>query len=134
MPWLGMLTPDQREWFRIHGRELAQQLVLHLDTTDTDERAETLRMAAEGAAGYGRLAATLGLSLSHTVEGFLQFRRPFLHQLASLAAQRALDVGSTTELMERADKAMDRLLLSAMTGHGVQRAARTQLDEPAAQP
>lgn len=123
MPWLGVLTPDQREWFRVHGRQLAEQLVLHLDTTDADDRVETLRLAAEGAAGYGRLAATLGLSLSHTVEGFLQFRRPFLHQLASLAAQRALDVSSTTAMMETADRAMDRLLLSAMTGHGVQRAA-----------
>lgn len=129
MPWLGGLTSDQREWFRVHGRELAQQLVLHLDSRDADERAETLRRAAEGAAGYGRLAATLGLSLSHTVEGFLQFRRPFLHQLASLATQRALDVSSTTALMETAEKAMDRLLLSAMTGHGVQRASASQPEE-----
>jgi excisionase family DNA binding protein len=126
MPWLNVLTPDQREWFRVHGRQLAEQLVLHLDTADDEERTETLRLASEGAAGYGRLAATLGLSLSQTVEGFLQFRRPFLHQLASLATRRGMDTGSTTELMETAERAMDRLLMSAMAGHGVQRVGESQ--------
>ncbi len=121
LPWLRGLTDEQREWFRVHGRQLAEHLVVHLDTPDPDGRAEAQRKGAEGAAAYGRLAASLGLSLSQTVEGFLQFRRPFLHQLAALAARRGLDVEPTTELIERAERAMDRLLMSAMAGHGVQR-------------
>ena len=121
MPWLNGLTDAQRGWFRHHGRQMAELLLGHLDRVDEEEGAESLRQAAEDAAEYGRLAATLGLSLSQTVEGFLQFRRPFLHQLASFAARRALDVTSTTELMESADHAMDRLLMSAMAGHSVQR-------------
>jgi hypothetical protein len=124
LPWLVGLTDEQRDWFRTHGRLLAEQLVLHLDTPDDDERAATLRLASEEAAGYGRLAATLGLSLSQTVEGFLQFRRPFLHQLAALASRRGLDVPSTTDIIETAERAMDRLLMSAMAGHGVERTAR----------
>lgn len=123
MPWLGGLTEAQREWFRTHGRQLAEHLVIHLDTADADERSETLRKAAEEAAAYGRLAASLGLSLSQAVEGFLQFRRPFLHQLAAMAARRGLDVLSTTEMLATAERAMDRLLMSAMTGHGVRRVA-----------
>jgi DNA-binding transcriptional MerR regulator len=121
LPWLSVLSEDQRQWFRVHGRELAEQLVLHLDANDADERDESLRRAAEGAAGYGRLASSLGISLSQAVEGFLQFRRPFLHQLATLAARRGLDVAATTDLLEAAERAMDRLLMSAMAGHGVQR-------------
>lgn len=125
MPWLGGLTESHREWFRIHGRQLAEQLLLHLDAATDDEAAESLRVASEEAAGYGRMAADLNLSLSQTVEGFLQFRRPFLHQLTSSAAARGLDVAATTELMDRTERAMDRLLMSAMAGHGVQRATAT---------
>ena len=121
MPWLGGLTETQRDWFRVHGRQLAERLLAHLDAPGEDEAAESLREASEEAAGYGRMAADLGLSLSQSVEGFLQFRRPFLHQLAASASSRGLDVSATTDLMEKTERAMDRLLLSAMAGHGVQR-------------
>jgi hypothetical protein len=124
MPWVGELTERQREWFRMHGRELAELLVIHLDASTDDAASESLRRAAEEAAGYGRMAADMGVSLSQTVEGFLQFRRPFLHQLSMFAEGRGLDAGATTELMEAADRAMDRLLMSTMAGHGVYRAGR----------
>ena len=120
MPWVGELTEQQREWFRTHGRELAELLVTHLDAPSAEAAQESLRVAAESAAGYGRMAADMGVSLSQAVEGFLQFRRPFLHQLALFADGRGLDSGATTELMETADRALDRLLLSTMAGHGVQ--------------
>src|SRR4051812_47754173 len=125
MPWLGGLTGSQREWFRVHGRQLAEGLLAHLEAPDEDASVESLRNASEEAAGYGRMAADLGLSLSQSVEGFLQFRRPFLHQLAASASTRGLDVSATTDLMEKTERAMDRLLMSAMAGHGVQRAAST---------
>lgn len=121
MPWLTGLTDQQREWFRSHGREMAELLLVHLDAPDADQRLDSVRQAAQDSAAYGRLAASLGLSLSQTVEGFLQFRRPFLHQLATFAARRELDATATTELMETAEHAMDRLLMSTMAGHGVHR-------------
>jgi excisionase family DNA binding protein len=126
LPWLNGLTDEQRSWFRQHGRQIAELLLEHLDRIEDEEGAESLRQAAEDAAEYGRLASTLGLSLSQTVEGFLQFRRPFLHQLASFAGRRALDTTATTELIESAEHAMDRLLMSAMAGHSVQRVGATR--------
>jgi DNA-binding transcriptional MerR regulator len=130
MPWLVGLTDSQREWFRVHGRQLAERLLEHLDSATEDQSVESLRQASEDAAGYGRMAADLGLSLSQAVEGFLQFRRPFLHQLAASATSRGLDVSATTELMERTERAMDRLLMSAMAGHGVQRATTAYAPAP----
>lgn len=121
MPWLGGLTDTQREWFRTHGRQLAEQLLHHLDAASPEEASETLRQAAVEAADYGRMAASIGLSLSQAVEGFLQFRRPFLHQLGTVAAARGLDANGVRDVMESSERAMDRLLLSAMTGHGVHR-------------
>lgn len=123
MPWLNNLSDKQREWFRIHGRQLGESLVLHLDAQDSESGLDSLRHAAQEAAGYGRMAAGLGVSLGQTVEGFLQFRRPFLHQLGLFADRRGMDSAATTELIESADRAMDRLLMAVMSGHGLRRAA-----------
>jgi hypothetical protein len=123
MPWLEGLTEEQRDWFRTHGRELATELVTYIDATSDEVALVSLNSAAQQAAAYGRVAAVLGLSLGQTVEGFLQFRRPFLHQLALFSGRRGLDAIDTGELIEKAESAMDRLLLSAMTGHGVERVA-----------
>jgi len=123
MPWLNKLNDEQREWFRVHGRQLGESLVAHLDAKDQESGQDSLRHAAQQAAGYGRMAAGLGVSLSQTVEGFLQFRRPFLHQLGLFAGRRGMDIAATTELIESAEQAMDRLLMAVMTGHGIRRAA-----------
>lgn len=124
MPWLAGLTEEQRAWFRVHGRQLADLLVVHLDAAAEPLASESLRAASEEAAGYGRMAAGLGLSLSQAVEGFLQFRRPFLHQLGLFSRRRGLDATATTELAESAERAMDRLLMAVMAGHGVRRAGQ----------
>lgn len=124
LPWLTGLTDEQREWFRTHGRLLAQALVAHLDTDDEALAQQSLAEATAEAAGYGRVAARLGISLSHSVEGFLQFRRPFLHQLGLFAGRRGLDAEATTELMEATEKAMDRLLIAAMNAYNIERIGR----------
>jgi hypothetical protein len=70
------------------------------------------------ATDYGTVALGLGLSLSQTVEGFLRFRAPFHHELATAARRRGFDAAETTDLLETAERAMDRLLIATMTGHG----------------
>jgi excisionase family DNA binding protein len=123
MPWLVSLTGEQREWFRTHGRRLAESLLAHLDADAPEQAAHQLTEATAEAAGYGRMASALGLSLGQTVEGFLQFRRPFLHELSLVARRRGFDTTSTTELIEAAERAMDRLLVATMTAHSVERVA-----------
>jgi hypothetical protein len=81
--------------------------------------AHHLKEASGSAAEYGTVAATLGLSLSQTVEGFLRFRAPFHHELAVAARRRGFDTAETTDLLETAERAMDRLLMATMKGHGV---------------
>lgn len=121
LPWLTGLTDEQREWFRSHGRALAEALILHLDAVDEAPSQQSLDDATSEAAAYGGMAAALGVSLSHAVEGFLQFRRPFLHQLGLFADRRGLDAAATTELTEAAERAMDRLLVAAMNAYNVER-------------
>lgn len=118
MPWLVELDDQQRAWFRDHGRRLAERLLAHLDARDPESAEEHLAAATEEAAGYGQMAAGLRVSLSQAVEGFLQFRRPFLHELVLVARRRGFDTGATTDLIEAAERAMDALLVAAMAAHG----------------
>ena len=123
LPWLLVLTDEQRVWFRQHGRRLATLLLAHLDATD-DEAAARLDEAAAEATIYGQQATDLGLSMSQTVEGFLAFRRPFLHELGAVAERRAFETDEATNLLLAAEQAMDRLLVATLEGRGSTPAGR----------
>lgn len=118
LPWVLALTDEQRLLFRERGHVLAASLLQHLDARHPETAAHHLEEASASAAEYGTVAATLGLSLSQTVEGFLRFRAPFHHELAAAARRRGFDTAQTTDLLESAERAMDQLLLATMTGHG----------------
>ncbi len=120
LAWVLELNDEQRGWFRRHGRVLAEAVLAHLDSTTPETSRLSLEKATAEAAEYGRMALQLGVSLSEAVEGFLEFRRPFLHQLGLFARRRELDATRTSELMEAAERAMDRLLIAAMAAHGVE--------------
>jgi hypothetical protein len=119
LPWLRDLDEEQLDWFRAHGRRVASHLLAHLDAEDRIQARHHLAEAVAEAASYGRFAAALGASLSGAVEGFLQFRRPFLHELAAVVRRRSFDVAMATRLFEDAERAMDSMLTAAMTAHSV---------------
>jgi len=121
IPWLVRLDEEQRAWFRDRGRRLAAALLAHLDAGEPGGTDHHLRSATADAAEYGRMAASMSLSLSEAVEGFLDFRRPFLHELSLAARRRGFDAHATTELLEAAERAMDRLLVATMAAHSVGR-------------
>lgn len=125
LPWVLALTDEQRLLFRERGHVLATSLLQHLNATQPEVAAHHLLEATESAAEYGTVAAGLGLSLSQTVEGFLRFRAPFHHELALAARRRGFDAGETTDLLETAERAMDRLLVATMNGHDRPPRART---------
>lgn len=118
LPWVLALTDEQRLLFRERGHGLAARLLQHLDATQQEAAEHHLAEAAASAAEYGIAAADLGLSLNQTVEGFLRFREPFHRELAVAARRRGFDTTETTDLLGAAERAMDRLLMATMTGHG----------------
>jgi excisionase family DNA binding protein len=118
LPWVLALTEEQRKLFRERGHLLAASLLQYLDASRPETAELHLDEASASAADYGRVAAGLGLSLSQTVEGFLRFRAPFHHELAVAARRRGFDTAETTDLLETAEGAMDRLLVATMTAHG----------------
>ena len=117
LPWVLTLSDEQRLLFRERGHVLAASLLQYLDATQPETAAHHLKEASGSAAEYGTVAAGLGLSLSQTVEGFLRFRAPFHHELAVAARRRGFDTAETTDLLETAEQAMDRLLVATMKGH-----------------
>jgi excisionase family DNA binding protein len=119
LPWVLTLSDEQRLLFRERGHVLAASLLQYLDATQPETAAHHLKEASGSAAEYGNVAAALGLSLSQTVEGFLRFRAPFHHELAVAARRRGFDTAETTDLLETAERAMDRLLVATMTGHSL---------------
>jgi excisionase family DNA binding protein len=118
LPWVLALSDEQRLLFRERGHGLAARLLQHLDATQPEVAEHHLVEAASSAAEYGIAAAGLGLSLNQTVEGFLRFREPFHRELAIAARRRGFDTAETTDLLGAAERAMDRLLMATMTGHG----------------
>jgi hypothetical protein len=129
------LTDEQRLLFRERGHVLAASLLQHLDATQAETADHHLDEASVSATEYGKVAARLGLSLSQTVEGFLRFRAPFHHELALAARRRGFDAAETTDLLETAERAMDRLLVATMEGHGrtTADAQRRTIARPSAQ-
>jgi excisionase family DNA binding protein len=117
LPWVLTLSDEQRLLFRERGHVLAASLLQYLDSSRPEAAAHHLKEASRTAGEYGNVAAALGLSLSQTVEGFLRFRAPFHHELAVAARRRGFDTAETTDLLESAERAMDRLLVATMTGH-----------------
>jgi excisionase family DNA binding protein len=128
LPWVLTLSDEQRLIFRERGHVLAASLLRHLDASQPEAAAHHLDEATDFASEHGKVAADLGLSLSQTVEGFLRFRAPFHHELAVAARRRGFDPAETTDLLEAAERAMDRLLVATMTGHSEAsgRAGRTR--------
>lgn len=125
VPWLTTLPVEIREELRVLGRRLAAELVAHLDAGDPEQRSHHLREATALAAEYGRHGATLRRSMSEVVEGFLAFRRPFLGEVAGVARRRGFDATELAGLYDDAERAMDRLLVAAMSGWSVGRVGRS---------
>lgn len=114
--WLTQLSDAERSRFRERGLELVRHLLGYLDAARSGASA-SLETAEACARDYGAAAATSGVALSDTVEGFLRFRKPFVDELAVLARRRHLDTREATGLLADAEAALDRLLIALMLGH-----------------
>ncbi len=126
-PWMERMPEADRIRFRERGRDLLGLLVDHLDAPDQSTASLKLQEACRLAAEQGRQVAALGASMSEAVQAFLQFRTPFMTQLAAVARRRGLDTREATTLLVGAEAAVDQLLVATMTGHSLAVGARRTL-------
>lgn len=117
IPWISELGDSEIEDFRAVGRRIVTSLLGSLDAESPEQRKTAIEDAARSAAEHGRLAGRCGAGMSQTVEAFLHYRLPFLHELAALARRRGLSTTEATDLLETATRTTDLLLSSLMSGH-----------------
>ena len=117
LPWVGRLDEAQRTAFREHGRTIAAGILGALDATSDPERAAHLQAASEMAAEFGVAAALAGVPVSETAQAFLQFRRPFIDDLWSVAEHRHLETAAIAGLLRSAAEAFDQLLVATVRAH-----------------
>lgn len=123
-PWFPSIDEQHRDEFRGRGRVLAAALLTYLDGSSSSEDRERLEQCERAASEYGRIAASAGLSLAEAVEAFLRFRAPFMAEMARLSRRERLDTIEATELLQKAEAVLDRLLLATMRTHELANAAR----------
>ena len=111
------LSEADRAEFKERGRRLLTLLLDHVADEKRPRSGLKLAEAVAAASEYGRMAASLGASLSETVEAFVRFRGAFTGELAAIARRRRLDTQAATALLVEADGAIDRLLVALMNGH-----------------
>src|SRR5258708_12416108 len=109
-PGIAALSDAERADLRDRGRRL---LLLLLDHLNEEPRRSSLKLAEaeDQATQYGRRAATLGASLSATLEAFVRFRGAFTAELAAIAPPRRLHVPDATPLLAQAKGSVDPLLM-----------------------
>ena len=115
-PWLGGVPESSRARLREQGRVIAASLIASIEATGERDRGAALAAGIEVAADYGRIAGTLGATMRQTVATFLQFRRPFVEEMAAVARRRQLDAAGTAALLSVSADAIDRLLDATLEG------------------
>ena len=115
--WIRQFGDEDREPLREHGRRIATAVLGFFDAPTPEAREACIVMAETAAAECGRIAGRRGLVMRETVEAFVRFRMPFIHELAGVARRRGLDTAATADLLETATEAFDRLLNAALRGH-----------------
>jgi len=114
---IGELRDEDREPLREHGRAIAASLLGLFDAANPAVREASIAAAEAASFECGRIAASRGVAMRATIEAFLRCRMPFLRELTGLARRGGLDTPDTTDLLEEATAAFDRLLSTAMDGH-----------------
>ncbi len=116
-PWLGSVPESARASLRDHGRVIAASLIGFIETSGERERISALTTGIDAARDYGRIAGSLGASMRQVVATFLQFRRPFVDEMAAVARRRQLDADGTAALLGASAEAIDRLLDATLEGY-----------------
>jgi len=116
-PWLGSVPESSRVRLREQGRVIAASLIASIEATGERGQAAALGAGIDVATDYGRIAGTLGATMRQTVATFLQFRRPFVEEMAAVARRRHLDASDTAALLGASAEAIDRLLDATLEGY-----------------
>jgi len=115
--WHSRLDEDSLRWFRERGRRMSELLLGYLDTARRDGRTQLVVQSEALAREYGEEASRRGLSLGEATQAFLFFRARFMSEIAEVARRRSLETGQAAALFAEADRVLDRVIVSLISGH-----------------
>ena len=123
--WFQSFDDLARRRFRILGSSMLSLIGTYL-TAGRRERERSLMEGCAVAVEYGAEAARVGLSLSEATEAFLLFRTPVLESLERWLRDRRPAGRAGDRFARRANRFMDRVLLSMASSHAAYRARQAE--------
>ena len=123
--WYKAYSVSQLEDLRRLGRRLIDLAVRFASATAMHERTSLLDEGRQIGRQYGRVGSTAGLSGAESVEAFLYFRAPVVHQLTSLTEGNRLGPATLLQVSSEVNSFLDQVLLEMIREHEDQDRFRT---------
>jgi excisionase family DNA binding protein len=115
--WMGDLSEEDREKFRVPGRRILAGVLGFLDAGSPEDAEALLSGAFEAAGLYGGMAREHGVEADVLTDTYLRFRLLFLNELSRIAKRRRLALNEAADLLLAASRVFDRLLIALIQGH-----------------
>lgn len=115
--WRARFDEGALRWFRERGVRMSELLLGSLDTSRGKGREQLVAQAEDIGREYGVEAKRAGMSLGEATQAFLFFRARFMAEIAHVARRRSLETSQAAALFAEADRALDRIILSLISGH-----------------
>ena len=114
-PWYDKLSQESREHLADLGRRLLNLIIKYV--TEPSKREETSQLARDAGHSFGKTLAELGLTLTDSVEAFIQHRDPLLNATTHLISKKGAFTGRVVEAIPLVAHVMDKALVSLVAAH-----------------
>lgn len=118
--WYRAYSPSQLDDLRRLGRRLVDLAVRYASVDASNERQSLLDEGRSIGQQYGRVSAMAGLSGAESVEAFLYFRTPVVHQLTSLTEGNRIGATAMLRVSSEVNSFLDQVLLATVNEHETQ--------------
>jgi DNA-binding transcriptional MerR regulator len=122
--WYHRLSEESQENLAQQGRLLLNLIIKYI--TEPSRRDETIQRARDVGREKGKILASLGLSLTDSVEAFLVHRDPILNAATHLMRKKEAFTGRIVESIPKVAHVLDEALVSLVAAHQELRNSHTE--------
>lgn len=113
--WYSKLSEGSQEHLADLSRRLLNLIIRYM--TQPSKREETIKLVREVGYGFGETLSGAGLSLTDSVEAFLQHRDPVMKATTHLLRRKEAYTGHVVEAIPLVGRAMDEALVSLVAAY-----------------
>lgn len=125
------LNPEAQQYFASLGRSFLNLLIKFV--SEPLKREENLKQVKEAGSAFGRMAARQGLTLTETMQAFIQHRHPILKVTTDMMKKHENVNRRIIDSILLVNQALDQALLSLVVSHQ-QSACSADTDETGTRP